>query len=382
LFWDQFLDGNTGNDFVTQNYNSKNDPTNGQQGKNILLNTHATWNNVATSNFSFVYGDDTGRCPSLVLECKGPQKFDGNNDVAWLKINDPTVLGVTWHGTSTDEADMALNTKFTWNTNGNDFDVETVYLHENGHVLGLGHSNVAGSVMESIYAGERRSLHQDDIDGISTLYPAGQINNLPTVTITSPADSSTFDSGATISFAGSASDVEDGDLTAGLVWNSSIDGQIGTGGSFSTTLSDGNHDITASVTDGGARTGTDSVSITVGTVNLDSTTVSVDSIQYATEGGKNGDKHLLITLSLVDDSNNAVSGASVSIDLYRDSKKIASGTGTTGSSGTLTFSLKNAAPGYYTTDVTSVTASGLEFTNNDDDGGYPHQPQSNSKNQK
>ena len=39
-----------------------------------------------------------------------------------------------------------------------------------------------------------------------------------------------------------------GDLTVSLVWTSDIDAQIGTGGSFSTTLSDGNHTITASVT--------------------------------------------------------------------------------------------------------------------------------------
>ncbi|HJJ22788.1 MAG TPA: hypothetical protein OQH54_03615 [Nitrosopumilus sp.] len=29
LFWDQFSDGDPGNDFVVQNYNPKNDPTNG-----------------------------------------------------------------------------------------------------------------------------------------------------------------------------------------------------------------------------------------------------------------------------------------------------------------------------------------------------------------
>ena len=36
-------------------------------------------------------------------------------------------------------------------------------------------------------------------------------------------------------FTGTASDVEDGDLTAGLSWVSSLDGPIGSGGSFATT---------------------------------------------------------------------------------------------------------------------------------------------------
>lgn len=360
LFWDQFGDNNPGNDFVTQNYNPKNDPTNGN-GETALLNTHSTWNNVATSNFAFNYGGETGRCPSLVQECKGPQKFDGNNDVAWLRLSSPTTLGVTWSGTSTDEADTALNTNFNWATNGiNDFDVETVFLHENGHALGLGHSDVPGAVMEPVYDGVQRSLHQDDIDGITFLYPAGTTNSPPTVTIQNPADGSTFNSGDTINFAGIASDPENDDLTASLVWNSSIDGPIGTGGSFSRTLSNGNHVITAFVTDSNGASGTDSVSITVGTVTSP-TTVSVSSITYGTEGGKNGDKHLLVTVALENNLGNPVSGASVSIDLSRDGNVVGSGTGTTGSSGTVTFTLKNAAAGSYSTTITGVSASGLTW---------------------
>ena len=94
--------------------------------------------------------------------------------------------------------------------------------------------------------------------------PGGDSNDAPTVSITSPPDSSTFDSGATILFEGTASDTEDGDLTGSLVWTSNIDGLIGTGGSFSTTLSDGDHTITASVTDSGGKTGSDFVTVTVG----------------------------------------------------------------------------------------------------------------------
>jgi hypothetical protein len=84
------------------------------------------------------------------------------------------------------------------------------------------------------------------------------------VTISSPADGASFDSGASVSFSGSASDTEDGNLTASLVWTSDLDGPIGSGGSFSSsTLSVGTHIITASVTDSGGLGGNDSVSITV-----------------------------------------------------------------------------------------------------------------------
>ena len=189
----------------------------------------------------------------------------------------------------------------------------------------------------------------------------GPPNDPPTVSITSPADGSSFDPGATVLFEGSASDTEDGDLTASLVWTSNIDGQIGTGGSFSTTLSDGDHTITAEVTDSGGKTGNASVNITVGNPPAQATTVSVSSITYAAEGGRNNDKHLLITVALVDDLGNPVSGASVSIDLSRDGSPVGSGTSTTGSDGTVTFSLKNARPGCYTTTITNVTASGLTW---------------------
>jgi hypothetical protein len=103
-------------------------------------------------------------------------------------------------------------------------------------------------------------------------------NAPPEVSISSPLDGATFDSGATINFSGTASDPEDGDLTSSMVWTSNIDGQIGTGGSFSTTLSDGIHTITASVTDSSGASSSDSVNITVGTPPVP-VGPSVDSIE-------------------------------------------------------------------------------------------------------
>jgi Matrixin/Putative peptidoglycan binding domain len=60
-----------------------------------------------------------------------------------------------------------------WSLNGagSTFDLETVALHETGHLLGLDHSTVAGSVMFASYGGVRRALTQDDLDGIRRLYP-------------------------------------------------------------------------------------------------------------------------------------------------------------------------------------------------------------------
>ena len=89
-------------------------------------------------------------------------------------------------------------------------------------------------------------------------------NALPTVTITAPPAGSTFTQGAPITFTGTATDAEDGNLTASLAWTSSVNGSIGAGGSFSTsTLSVGTHTITASVTDSGGLQGSAAITVMV-----------------------------------------------------------------------------------------------------------------------
>ncbi|KAM1239373.1 hypothetical protein ACFX2J_044820 [Malus domestica] len=51
------------------------------------------------------------------------------------------------------------------------YDLETVALHEIGHLLGLQHSYVEGAVMSpGVRSGFTQSLHADDIQGIKALY--------------------------------------------------------------------------------------------------------------------------------------------------------------------------------------------------------------------
>ncbi len=122
---------------------------------------------------------------------------------------------------------------------------------------------------------------------------------------------------------------------------------------------DGTYEVELTVSDG-ELSAFDRVVITAATVT-EPTTVSVASITYNTNGGKDNDRHLLITVALVDDLPSPIADASVSIDVYLDGSLYGSGTGTTGTDGTVTFKANNAPSGTYTTTVTDVTAAGLTW---------------------
>lgn len=96
----------------------------------------------------------------------------------------------------------------------------------------------------------------------------GNGNVAPTVTITGPASGSTYTAGQRVTFAGSATDPEDGALSGtALAWSSNRDGALGTGGTLEiNTLSVGTHTVTLRATDSGARSSEATVSVTVNSV--------------------------------------------------------------------------------------------------------------------
>jgi hypothetical protein len=165
LFWDTRS--------VTQNYNPAG--SRNPLAETALTNTHPDWSTVSGADFRIESGGRTTRCPSLVRECKGAQKNDRFNDVGWAALQNGT-LGVTWSTSGTDEADMAINTRYTWTTGctaqPGAYDLESVILHENGHVAGLDHSTDRSAVMYPSYQTARCDLAPDDQAGLRTLYPA------------------------------------------------------------------------------------------------------------------------------------------------------------------------------------------------------------------
>ncbi|MFQ5433422.1 MAG: tandem-95 repeat protein [Anaerolineae bacterium] len=90
------------------------------------------------------------------------------------------------------------------------------------------------------------------------------INGAPTLTVTSPTSGSNFTEGTAVTFTATATDLEDGDISANISWTSDLDGAIGSGGSFVlSTLSVGTHMITAAVTDSNGFVVQTAVTVTI-----------------------------------------------------------------------------------------------------------------------
>ena len=174
---------------------------------------------------------------------------------------------ISFTGTGTDPEDGDVTASLTWDSDldgaiGTSGSFSTTTLSEGTHTITTTATD-SGTLMGS--------------DTISiTVAAVG--NTPPTASISAPADGASFTVGDNISFSGTGTDPEDGDVTASLTWESDLDGAIGTGGSFSTTaLSEGTHAITATATDNGSLTGDDTISITVAAVGNTPPTASISA---------------------------------------------------------------------------------------------------------
>jgi glucose/arabinose dehydrogenase len=95
------------------------------------------------------------------------------------------------------------------------------------------------------------------------------VNAPPSVSISSPAQGASFALGASIAFAGSATDPEQGNISSSLVWTSSLQGQIGTGASFARSdLVAGTHTISARAVDSCGSPASAAVTISVVNMNV------------------------------------------------------------------------------------------------------------------
>ena len=139
-----------------------------------IRNASQTWSSVPGSVFRFVHG---GSSTSPDVTDHG----NGNSDLYFDATLPPFAVAITFAfetGENIIERDVAFNGTLNWTTTGSPGgapDVETVALHELGHVLGLLHEDSVPSVMRSggDPSVQRRALEDDDRAGVVFLYPAG-----------------------------------------------------------------------------------------------------------------------------------------------------------------------------------------------------------------
>ena len=137
-------------------------------------------------------------------------------------------------------------------------------------------SNLDGSIgsgspltLNTLSAGTHSiTLTATDSESAPTISAAVTIsvgNSPPTAAITAPVDGSAYNQGDTITFRGTGTDTEDGNLSgSSLSWTSSISGVIGTGTILPIdSLTTGTHTITLTVTDSQSSTSTDAIAVTV-----------------------------------------------------------------------------------------------------------------------
>lgn len=178
-----------------------------------------------------------------------------------------------------------------------------------------------------------------------------------TVAITAPTDGSTFVSNEVITFSA------DTHADATVSWASHLDGNLGSGNSITTALSDGNHAVTATASLDGA-TAEDTVSITVGEA-VSAPLVSVASIHQSPDGGR----HMIVDVHIHDGDGTPVAGAAVSAEIWHaDANGTPTGlreavSGTTGTDGHVSFRIRvrGNPPGCYTTIVTAVHVNDADW---------------------
>lgn len=231
---------------------------------NAVRAGYQVWENVSGSYFSETYLGTTTR--GLV--------YDGHNVVSWGESQGGSTLAIcwTWYNVITLEileCDIEFQDNRSWSSSGEagKYDIQNIAAHEFGHTLLLGDLYGGGDTEKTMYGygatGEtkKRTLHQDDIDGIRYIYPDS--GNQPPNTPSSPTGPGTGDPGVSYSFSATTTDPDGDQVAFKFDWGdggeSGWSSYVNSGGSASMSHSwsgQGTYQVTAKAKDiNGAESG-------------------------------------------------------------------------------------------------------------------------------
>ncbi|KJU87760.1 matrilysin (metalloproteinase) [Candidatus Magnetobacterium bavaricum] len=135
-----------------------------------------TWNSVSTTSFRYIYAGAT-----TAANCGDN---DGVNNICFKLDNTRGALAVNsvWYDPLTGEIfddDINFNTKYLYSTDltPSSYDLQDIVTHELGHCLSLKDLYDPTDSEKTMYGyaskveTKKRTLEQDDMDGITSLYP-------------------------------------------------------------------------------------------------------------------------------------------------------------------------------------------------------------------
>jgi len=128
----------------------------------------AAWE--AAANINLVLVSDSGAAFGASGNQQGDSRF-GDIRIGGLPLSNglaTAFLPPPYNG-GTLAGDIVVNDNAAWYIN-NDYDLQTVAIHEIGHALGLDHSSLSTSDMYAYYTGMKQTLSSDDIAGIQAVW--------------------------------------------------------------------------------------------------------------------------------------------------------------------------------------------------------------------
>lgn len=150
--------------------------------RSAIQTSFDTWENVSTSSMAFSdggltsstsYGDyDDQNIVGLSLDF-------GENEAGTIAVCSAWYYSDTGHVVDTDIKFNAKNFSWATDSSADKMDVQNIGTHEIGHISSLDDLYSGADSEKTMYGygteGEtrKRSLHQDDIDGVSYIYPEG-----------------------------------------------------------------------------------------------------------------------------------------------------------------------------------------------------------------